>query len=53
MSHGAEISFLSVYPGEKEVMYPPMTYLYPTSTYEEVVDGVLMTVVVIEPIYPS
>jgi len=24
---GADISFLSVYPGEKEALYPPLTYL--------------------------
>lgn len=27
MSRGADISFLSVYPEEKETLYPPLTYL--------------------------
>lgn len=29
MEMGADISWLSVYPDEKEVLYPPMTYLKP------------------------
>ena len=53
MSDGAEIDFLSVYPGEREVLYPPMTYLNPVKRYTEVVDGTLITVVVVEPVYPS
>jgi hypothetical protein len=27
MSCGADISWLSIYPEEKEVLYPPLTYL--------------------------
>ena len=27
MSRGADISFLSVYPGEEEALYPPLTYV--------------------------
>lgn len=52
MSDGAEIDFLSVYPGEKEVLYPPMTYLNPRKSYEQVEDGTLVTVWRIEPAYP-
>jgi hypothetical protein len=27
MSCGADVSWLSVYPAEKEILYPPLTYL--------------------------
>ena len=30
MQRGASIEFLSAYPGEKEVLYPPLTFLKPT-----------------------
>jgi hypothetical protein len=53
MTHGAEISFLSVYPGEKEVLYPPLTYLNPVKTDEEVVGKLLVTVVEVKPVYPN
>ena len=29
MSMGVDISYLSVYPHEREVLYPPLTYLLP------------------------
>ena len=29
---GADVSYLSVYPSEAEFLYPPLTYLRPTST---------------------
>jgi len=37
MNRGADISFLSAFPGEKEYLYPPLTYLSPTGLCEEVV----------------
>ena len=30
MQRGASIQFLSAFPGEEEVLYPPLTYLKPT-----------------------
>ena len=30
MSMGAEVHWLSAFPGEKEILYPPLTYLKPT-----------------------
>jgi hypothetical protein len=30
MERGADIAFLSAFPGEKEYVYPPLTYLEPT-----------------------
>lgn len=53
MSHGASISFLSVYPGEMEVLYPPLTYLRPIKSYDEVVGSLLVTVVEVAPVYPG
>tara|TARA_B110000046_G_scaffold170120_1_gene189810 strand:+ start:87 stop:794 length:708 start_codon:yes stop_codon:yes gene_type:complete len=34
MNKGADIDYLSVYPGEKEYLYPPCTYLSPTGSRE-------------------
>ena len=55
MSHGADISFLSVYPKEKEILYPPLTYLGPTSRERTVVviDGVEYQVVEVTPTFGS
>ena len=41
MSHGADISFLSVFPEEKEILYPPLTYLCPINREIkiEIIDG--------------
>ena len=30
MDRGADISWLSAFPGEAECLYPPLTYLRPT-----------------------
>ena len=53
MSHGADISFLSVYPGEKEVLYPPLTYLRPIKITVETIGGIVYRVVEVEPIFPK
>ena len=34
MAHGASIQFLSAFPGEEEVLFPPLTYLKPTGKKE-------------------
>ena len=46
---GADISWLSMYPGEKEVLYPPLTYLRPTGPPVKEANG--CTVVTVEPIF--
>jgi hypothetical protein len=51
MSHGADISFLSVYPEEKESLFPPLTYLRPIARREEIVGERLMIIVEVEPVY--
>ena len=53
MSHGAAIGFLSVYPGEKEVLYPPLTYLRPIKVYEETIGTTVYQVVEVEPVFPK
>ena len=43
MSCGADVSWLSVYPAEAEVLYPPLTYLrYVKSTPIESSQGVVV-----------
>jgi hypothetical protein len=55
MSHGADISFLSVYPEEKEILYPPLTYLGPISREikTEIIDGREYQVVEVKPSFGS
>ena len=53
MSHGADISFLSVYPGEKEVLYPPLTYLRPIGVSEQTIRGKVYKVVEVEPVFAA
>ena len=36
MNRGADVSFLSAFPNEKEYLYPPLTYLKPTGRKEVV-----------------
>ena len=31
MNTGADLDWVSMYPGEKEVLFPPLTFLEPTS----------------------
>ena len=50
--HGADIGFLSVYPGEKEVLYPPLTYLQVVAgrtPKQMTLGGAVYTVVEVEP----
>ena len=49
MQCGADVSFLSVYPDEQEVLYPPLTYLQFVSESEEVFGGKVMRVVTCVP----
>lgn len=53
MSRGADISFLSVYPEEKEALYPPLTYLSASKICVEVIDGVKTLVVTVKPTFPT
>ena len=39
MGRGVSIQFLSCFPGEAEVLFPPLTYLKPTGKREELEFG--------------
>ena len=49
MTRGADISFLSVYPDEKESLYPPLTYLRCLEMKMETLSGVQLLVATVEP----
>ena len=46
---GADISFLSVYPEEKEVLYPPLTYLQQISVKRHTIRGKRVVIVEVKP----
>ena len=51
MTTGADVQWLSAFPGEAEVLYPPLTYLRPTGRRESVIverDGQQLSFEVIE-----
>ena len=35
LDHGADLAWLSAFPGEAEVLYPPLTYLKSTQRHQE------------------
>lgn len=39
LQYGAELRWLSVFPGEAEVCYPPLTFLQPTGKIQKVSHG--------------
>lgn len=55
MATGADVSWLSAFPSESEMLYPPLTYLRPTGAWRDVVvdraDGMIIKfrVIVVEP----
>ena len=50
MQRGADLAFLSAFPGESELLYPPLTFLAPTGrTMEYEQAGMKFTVVEVEP----
>jgi len=49
---GADLSFLSAFPGEREVLYPPLTHLAPTRTQRVTTDdGGVFTVIEARPTF--
>jgi hypothetical protein len=51
LERGADLQFLSAFPGEVEFLYPPLTFLDPTGN-EEVIEtecGVKFTIVEVQP----
>lgn len=53
MQRGADISFLSVYPEEEEILYPPLTYLRPVRVFFDEFKGVRVVVGEVVPVFPS
>jgi hypothetical protein len=54
MARGADISFLSAFPGERETLFPPLTYMRPTGKLEQVQVGKRsFTVVEVKPHFGS
>ena len=49
VERGADIKFLSVFPNEKEVLYPPLTFLRYEGMKDEDVAGTTMRVVSLHP----
>ena len=50
MDRGADLSFLSAFPLEREYLYPPLTFLHPTGKTQELRVGAMsFTVVEVEP----
>ena len=52
MQYGAELRWLSAFPSEAEVLFPPLTYLQPTGRVERISIGngsVTFTIVEVEP----
>jgi len=55
MQYGADLQWLSAFPGEEEVLYPPLTYLQPTAREPQVVQlstGHKFTVYEVKPTIP-
>ena len=40
LAHGADLQWLSAFPSEAEVLYPPLTFLRPTGREQELVSNV-------------
>lgn len=51
MSRGADISFLSAYPEEKETLYPPLTYLHVVKLSVEVINNIRVLVASVKPTF--
>ena len=51
VNRGADISFLSVYPEEREVLFPPLTYLKPVKVEARVIKGKKFIVAEVVPSY--
>ena len=54
MQEGADLTFLSAFPQEREFLYPPLTYLSPSGRRHKLThDGTRYTIVELTPHYPS
>lgn len=54
MQRGADLSFLSAFPAEKEVLFPPRVYLCPTKRRQTIeVNGFRFCIIEVTPTYPK
>jgi hypothetical protein len=54
MNLGCDISFLSAFPHEKELLYPPLTFLQPTGKVHKLTyGGQPFKIIEVEPQFPS
>ena len=55
MSLGADLTYLSAFPEEREFLYPPLTFLKPTGNMYKLVhaDNSRFTIIEVEPVFPS
>jgi len=54
MERGCSLAFLSAFPAENEILFPPLTYLRPTGKTEVLsVERILFTVVELVPVFGS
>ena len=55
MQHGGNLKFLSAFPHEVEVLYPPLTYFGPKASYTPFKweDGVEYTIIDVTPHFPG
>ena len=49
MQRGADLSFLSAFPEEAEILFPPLTYLEVVGVHSVTAEGLAWIVVDIEP----
>ena len=49
MQYGVDVSWLSAFPAEGEILYPPLTFLNPTNKKLFDIEGVTFTVVEVDP----
>ena len=49
MERGADLSFLSCFPGEKEFLFPPLCYLQPLRMHDITIAKAKIRVVEVEP----
>jgi hypothetical protein len=50
LQRGADLQWVSAFPGEAEILYPPLTYLQPTGRKEVIeVDAHCFTIVEVRP----
>ena len=52
LKHGADLSWLSAFPCESEVLYPPLTFLQPCGKIQEIkskISGASLIIIEVEP----